>query len=109
MLGILGLSVARVRAKGEYGLIVVGILLNVQPELTSGVEIEYYDCTQPFEVHTYDRKSLCTIPDSGLDQQRAQTYQILKERKTGMMELQSCTVERSVLQGLCSVWDHLLN
>ena len=53
----------RVRAKGEYGLIVVGILLNVQPELTSGVKIEYYDCTQPFEVHTYDRKSFCTIPE----------------------------------------------
>ena len=105
VLYILGLLAARVKTE-KTGLLLVGILLNIQTELTSAFDIQYYDCNEPFEVKTYDRQSLCTMPETGLDQQRSQTWQIMQERKTGVLHAHTCTVQRSVLQGACGVWGH---
>lgn len=106
MLSILVLCGARVRAEERYRWLTIGMLLAGRLEWIRAFEIEYYDCSQPFEVHTYDRKSLCKMPESEFDQQKTQTWQIMQERTSGMMEAHTCTVQRSVLEGLCGVWGH---
>lgn len=69
-------------------------------------EIQYFDCSTPHSIQSFDKNSLCIAPTIRTEKQEVGTWHVLQQSRSGELEAVTCTVMRSHLKGFCGVWSH---
>lgn len=68
--------------------------------------IQYFDCSTPHSIQSFDKSSLCIAPAVDTEEQEIGTWQVLQQSHSGELAAVTCTVMRSKMKGFCGVWSH---
>ena len=85
-------------------IIIMWILFASCITSTFGYYIEFHNCSQPQNIRTYNRQTLCNQPP--VDKFEESQYILLKRQRTSKIIAHSCQVEVSKTDGSCGAYGH---
>ena len=69
-----------------------------------GYTVQYYDCTAPANIQTYDRKSICQ--EERAQKEAATHYSLVQTIRAREITARSCQIIRSAIHSYCGAYSH---